>query len=99
MNDRLNDLRRGSTAAVGQGEVELTNVVIDVRPEAPDEQKESMKTFFENVELIKADINNVKAACKQLDVLTEAAIFNPVDKVISAQVLCWCCATVLHCCF
>eukprot|EP00953_Heterococcus_sp_UTEX-ZZ885_P005489 3425-Heterococcus_DN1.PRE.2 len=86
MNDRLSDLRRGSTAAVGQGEVELTNVVIDVRPEVPDEQKESMKTFFENVELIKADINSVKAACKQLDVLTEAAIFNPVDKAQFAAV-------------
>ncbi|KAG5181317.1 soluble NSF attachment protein receptor [Tribonema minus] len=75
MNDRLGDLRRGSNA---DGEVELSSVAIDVEEEAGG--KDDMKKFFESIESIKADINAVKAACKQLDSLTEAAIFAPMDK-------------------
>jgi t-SNARE complex subunit (syntaxin) len=39
-----------------------------------------MKRFFEQIELIKSDIEIIKTACTQLDTLTEAAIFSPVDK-------------------
>ncbi|CAM9304956.1 unnamed protein product [Chrysoparadoxa australica] len=62
--DRLAELRAGSNP---------DEVVIDVPQPAATGGASAMDAFFESVDAVKADIDGVKAACKQMDSLTEQA--------------------------
>mmetsp|Transcript_5314 Transcript_5314/g.8008 ORF Transcript_5314/g.8008 Transcript_5314/m.8008 type:complete len:300 (-) Transcript_5314:107-1006(-) len=76
MNNRLMDLRGD------QGESSANmSTFIDI-PEDTD----NMVSFYEKIDLIKADNDKIKLACNQLDSLTDAAIFGTIDKnTVSAK--------------
>jgi len=50
------------------------------------EDTDNMVSFYEKIDLIKADNDKIKLACNQLDSLTDAAIFGTIDKnTVSAK--------------
>lgn len=75
MNDRLADLKKGAGSAAVADPKEVS---IDI--EEQDDSKEKLKSFFEQVNLIKGDIDAVKSACKEMDTLTEAALLTGNEK-------------------